>query len=310
MRLAAVATVLLLATAPAVGAQTPEIVHVETDVDAGSVTATGTGFGTLTGAVRLTGSRGTTAADLVPVTWTDSHVVALLPPGIPPGAYRLEIATRASGRSPQWSDRIDLTIGSQGPKGDKGDPGAAGPAGPQGPQGLTGPMGPAGPTGAQGPAGPNGLEGPVGPPGPPGAVGPAGPAGPSGVVGTYTTPLTVSTIGSSLQALLNPVEFDVPADSTMVLFAEADGNLLLASASGTYAVVELRMVLDGVTIQVIKTEVLNYLAGNLSNAWHLHTMRSVGSGSHELHIEARVLATNGMVQINTNAGRLSALLFR
>jgi hypothetical protein len=61
---------------------------------------------------------------------------------------------------------------------------------------------------------------------------------------------------------------------------------------------------------VIKTEVLNYVAANLSNGWHLHTLRSVEAGAHELHIEARVLAGNGLVQINSNAGRLSALLFR
>jgi hypothetical protein len=96
----------------------------------------------------------------------------------------------------------------------------------------------------------------------------------------------------------------------MTIFSEADGSLLLAAPSGSYAVVELRLILDGATVQVIKTQVLNYLAGNLSNGWHIHTMRSVDAGPHELHIEARVVSSNGMVQANTNAGRLSALLTR
>ena len=70
------------------------------------------------------------------------------------------------------------------------------------------------------------------------------------------------------------------------------------------------MVLDGVTIQVMRTEVLNYLAGNMPSSWHLHTMRAVTGGPHELHIDARVITATGQVQINGNAGRLSGLLLR
>jgi hypothetical protein len=107
------------------------------------------------------------------------------------------------------------------------------------------------------------------------------------------------------------LSFDVAADATAVLFAEADGNLFLSANAGTYGVVEIRMVLDGAVVQTIKTEVVNYVAGNLSNAWHLHTMRPVTGGTHDLHIEAKVLATTGSVQINSpNGGRLSLILLR
>jgi hypothetical protein len=61
---------------------------------------------------------------------------------------------------------------------------------------------------------------------------------------------------------------------------------------------------------VIRTEVLNYLAGNMPASWHIHTMRPVGGGPHELHIDARVIAATGQVQMNSSAGRLSGLLLR
>jgi len=130
------------------------------------------------------------------------------------------------------------------------------------------------------------------------------------VLATNTVAMTGSTLSATPQTL-GTLSFDVAADATPVLFAEADGNLFLSAGSGTYGVVEIKMVLDGVTVQTIKTEVLNYLAGNLSNAWHLHTMRPVAGGTHDLHLEARVLSTTGSVQINSpNAGRLSLILLR
>jgi hypothetical protein len=153
--------------------------------------------------------------------------------------------------------------------------------------------------------------GPVGPIGPQGEPGAAGPAGTSGVVGSYSTSLIGTTLNTVMQVLSGGLPFDVPVDQTAVVFAEADSSLFLSAGSGSYGVVEIRLVLDGVTVQTIRTEVINYLAGNLSNAWHLHTMRTVGGGAHEIHVEARVLSTNGSVQINSpNAGRLSLLLLK
>ena len=154
-----------------------------------------------------------------------------------------------------------------------------------------------------------GSIGPIGPQGEPGV---AGPAGPSGVLATNTVSMTGSTLSTTLLTL-GTLSFDVAVDATQVLFAEADGNLFLSAASGSYGVVEIRMVLDGVAVQTIRPEVVNYGAANLSNAWHLHTMKPVSGGTHDLHIEARVLSatTAGSVQINSpNSGRLSLILLR
>ncbi|HUR36020.1 MAG TPA: hypothetical protein VM032_19590 [Vicinamibacterales bacterium] len=324
--LALVGTVLLQMAASTAGAQTPEIVRADADVDGGAVTAIGRGFGTTTGRAVLSGSRGSLYAELPTLTWTDNQVVALLPPGLPVGAYHLEISTRANGKSPVYSDRLDITIGARGPRGERGEMGPQGPRGAdgaQGPQGLTGadgaagpagsagPVGPAGPAGPGGPVGPvgaTGALGPMGPQGPPGAI---GPAGPSGIIGTWTTTLAATTLTTNVQPIAGALTFDVAPDLAPMLFAEADGILLLNSASGTYVVIEIRMVLDGVVVQTIRTEAVNYLAGNLSNSWHLHTMRPVTPGTHDLHLEAKVLAGTGQAQVNSpNAGRLSLLLLR
>ena len=125
--------------------------------------------------------------------------------------------------------------------------------------------------------------------------------------------LSGTSLNATAQTLGTPFSFDVAADANPVLFAEADGNLFLSAGSATYGLVEIRLILDGTAVQTIRTEVLNYLAGNMSAAWHLHTMRPVAPGTHDLHVDARVLsATAGAaVQINSpNSGRLSMILLR
>jgi len=103
-----------------------------------------------------------------------------LPAGLQAGTYRVLVAneiTPAGGGTPELQiDRMDFSIGPDGPEGlagevgpqgDPGDVGLEGPAGPQGergPAGLLGPFGPSGergPTGAQGPTGPQGQAGPA-----------------------------------------------------------------------------------------------------------------------------------------------------
>ncbi|MGC4082528.1 MAG: hypothetical protein QM736_10565 [Vicinamibacterales bacterium] len=74
---------------------------------------------------------------------------------------------------------------------------------------------------------------------------------------------------------------------------------------------EIRLLVDGTVAQIIRTEVLNAGAGNLSNAWHLHSMQPMAAGTHDIHVDVRVLSTTGLVQVNTPyAGRLSAVLMR
>jgi hypothetical protein len=308
MRLAAGATVLLLAAAPNAGAQSIEILRADADLEGGRITAHGRSFGTTIGRIVLAGSRGGVFAELITVTWTDTEVVALLPPGLPPGAYRLEIGPRTVGRSQGSSDSLDVTIGVQGPKGDTGAAGPQGPPGEPGPQGAQGLAGPAGPQGAPGPVGPQGATGPVGPIGPPGPTGPAGPAGPSGILGSATSALSLITLTSSFQTVPAVVSVSAPTTGSTSALAEANGTVFVSGAIGTYGIVEIRLLLDGVVVQTIRTSVVNYQAGNLSNDWTVHAMVPLAAGSHQFRVEARTLSATGQVQLNP-AGRLSVLIF-
>ncbi len=311
MRLAAVATVLMLAAAPNAGAEPEkfvEIVRAEIDFDGGRVSAFGSGFGSSAGRVTLTGSRGAVYADLIAVTWTDHEVVALLPPGLGVGAYRLGVSTKANGKGTYSTDFIDVTIGAQGPKGEAGDPGVSGLQGEFGPPGPAGPAGPPGPPGPQGAQGPSGSVGPIGPPGP---QGPQGPAGASGTVASATTSLPIGTLTTTAVVLPGVAALDIPADATTTTaWAEAHGTLTLNAGSGTYGIVEINLLLDSVVVQTIRHSLVNYLAGNMPSSWHLHTMRALAPGHHEFQVQARVLTGTGQVQINTSTGRLSAMAFR
>jgi hypothetical protein len=132
---------------------------------------------------------------LVVDSYSETDIVAFLPPLLADGDYLLTVSTGSGNNN---SDEYNLTIGAVGPQGEqglqgiqgpKGDTGAAGPqgeVGPQGEQGPEGPVGPQGPKGDQGdvgPQGPIGLTGPAGPEGPQGPIGPQGEQGPQGVQG-------------------------------------------------------------------------------------------------------------------------------
>lgn len=336
MRRVALVTALLVAVAAEVGAQSIEILRADADVDGGRIMVEGRALGNRPGRIGLVGSRGTIQAELIAVTWTDSQVVALLPPGLPPGTYRLAVATRPNGKSPASSDSLDVTIGIQGPKGDPGPAGPQGPAGEPGSPGMTGPPGPPGPqgdpgpqglrgdpgapgaTGAAGPPGPQGLAGPQGPagpagpvgaPGPPGPQGPAGAQGISGIIGSSSALLGPATLSTQLLAVQTPIVVDVPADRpSSTAYIEASGTLFLVSAAGTYGIVELRLLVDDVVVQTLRTSVVNYLAGNMPAAWSLHAVRALAPGPHQIKVDSRVLSATGQVQLNP-AGRLSALVF-
>jgi hypothetical protein len=121
----------------------------------------------------------------------------------------------------------------------------------------------------------------------------------------------VTSIGSNLQALTNDLSFSTPAAETQMALIEAEGTLMLNAGSGTSTIVELRLVVDNNPIEAIRTEVANYIAGNMSNAWHLHALQPLPGGTHEAHVDAHVIAGTTSVQVNnTNPGRLTMLLFK
>jgi hypothetical protein len=179
---AAAAAMFFLLSTNALSAAQPEIVKVEINSDAQTITALGHSFGSQIGRVALTGSRGSVDMELVVISWGDGQIIAFLPDATPAGTYRLAIVTSGNVRNPGVSDIIDFTIVKRSPgvQGAAGPPGATGQAGPAGPQGADGAQGPGGPQGPVGPQGPTGAQGPIGPLGP---QGPAGPQGEQGAVG-------------------------------------------------------------------------------------------------------------------------------
>jgi len=85
--------------------------------------------------------------------WNAEGLQAVLPAGLSPGTYLIEVA---NGSGANNFATADITIGAIGP---------AGPAGPRGPAGPAGPVGPVGPVGPSGLQGVKGDTGPTGPPG-------------------------------------------------------------------------------------------------------------------------------------------------
>jgi hypothetical protein len=137
-----------------------------------------------------------------------SEIQASLPLDLPPGSYRVTVASLPTSTVPVCPDEsaapssnlaiFEVALGVQGPQGVPGPEGPTGPTGPAGPEGPAGPVGPAGASGAAGADGTSctavqgdgsatvsctdGTSATVhdGAEGPPGPEGPAGPPGPSG----------------------------------------------------------------------------------------------------------------------------------
>jgi Collagen triple helix repeat (20 copies) len=211
--------------------------------------------------------------------------------------------------------------GPVGPAGPAGPVGAAGPVGPQGPAGPMGPKGDVGPQGVAGPAGPQGpqgAQGPVGATGAPGAVGPIGPQGPQGPQGVPGTVLNTTqqlqpfNISSTLQVVPGNVTFTTSDPTgTVNVHVEADGDVMATGNAGTYSLFELRLVVDGVAVRTVRSQVVNMGTGNQSNTWRMHALTSVAAGTHEAHVEARTLSsTANPVTLNFMSGRVSAVVIR
>jgi hypothetical protein len=85
------------------------------------------------------------AINLTLVSFSNTVILANLPPSTTSGTYQMYVINTTGGIFP-----FAVTFGAVGPQGPIGPMGPQGPPGPQGPQGFTGATGPAGP---QGPAG-------------------------------------------------------------------------------------------------------------------------------------------------------------
>lgn len=164
MKLAAAAfasALLSYGTATASPSPPPAVSYAQPDQGANELAIVGTEFGTLTApVVTLSGFQ------LTVIEFTNTAIVAALPPLIEPGTYLLRVSR--GGKKDESSAPFSVAVGAIGPAGPQGVPG------PPGPTGATGPQGPAGPAGAVGPQGPQGVEGPQGLVGPEGERGPAG----------------------------------------------------------------------------------------------------------------------------------------
>jgi hypothetical protein len=194
MSIARLACVTFAIMSTAIAQNTPSIQSAA--IAENQITIVGSGFGSNLPTVDLDGT------PLAVTLFTDTSLVATLPPSLAAGSYELDV-TRSSPPAKTGSFIVTVgAVGLQGPQGPGGPQGPPGPAGTTGTQGLpgtpgltgaAGPAGPAGATGAPGTAGPAGATGPQGPAGPAGAIGPAGPsvagaqgpAGPPGIVASF-----------------------------------------------------------------------------------------------------------------------------
>jgi hypothetical protein len=127
-----------------------------------------------------------------------------------------------------------------------------------------------------------------------------------------TQQLLAFNLSSTLQTVPGNVTFtttDPPG--TVNVHIEADGDVMATGNAGTYCLFELRLIVDGVAVRTVRSQVLNMGAGNQSNTWRMHALTSVGPGNHEAHVEVRTVAANANpVTLNFMSGRLSAVGIR
>jgi hypothetical protein len=293
----------LTAAAPAAHAQKTSITSAAADFAIGRLYVTGTFDTSPAPNVVLDGQT------LTVNSFTNTSIDAMLPAGIAPGTYRLEVSVR------QHSDTLDVTLGSAGPQGAKGDtgtvgpqgpPGATGPAGAQGPQGVAGPKGDTGATGPQGPAGVTGATGPAGPQGPQGAQGVQGPAGITGATGPQgpagPAPMTnASSVFKTFDQAVSVPDFFVPSTLLSKTHTTTAGQSLLVLAniqtiigsggSGTWGVW-----VDGVCQCPIASATVDYQDGPMDAEGHpgmvqtVPIMEVVGpltAGTHTIEVRWR-----------------------
>jgi hypothetical protein len=103
----------------------------------------------------------------------------------------------------------------------------------------------------------------------------------------------------------------VPAGVTVNALVNAEGDIASFGGVGTQVIVELKLVIDGVAVRLLRTSTMNYSLNGMPTGWHLGTIQALGAGSHEFHVEARYTFQNGeTVKANVAPGNLSVALLR
>jgi hypothetical protein len=177
--------------------------------------------------------------------------------------------------------------------------------------GETGPVGPTGPAGPAGSAGPQGAVGSTGAPGPIGPAGPQGPDGPAAAVGATAVSLANTQLTGTLQALPSSVTMTVPAGVTVSALVNAEGDVASFGGVGTQVIVELKLMIDGNPVRLLRTSTSNVSNSGMPTGWHLGTIQTLGAGSHEFHVEAHYTFQAGeKVTANVFPGNLSVALLR
>ena len=103
------------------------------------------------------------------------------------------------------------------------------------------------------------------------------------------------------------------AGVTVSALVDAEGDIYADLGTGTQALVELHLVIDGVVVRVLRASSTNLVLNKTPSPWHLGTIQPLGPGSHEFHVEAEILYpfTSGAVVTANNApGNLSVALLR
>ena len=141
-----------------------------------------------------------------------------------------------------------------------------------------------------------------------------GPPGPAATVATASVPLVTLTLSASAQTIPQMITLSVPSGTSVSALVEADGDLQLNGPAGTFGQVEMHLLVDGVQVRAVRTQVLNFGAGSLSNAWRLHALIPLTTGQHDFKIEGLVQLSSGpSVSVGANwvtQGRLSVVLLR
>jgi hypothetical protein len=105
----------------------------------------------------------------------------------------------------------------------------------------------------------------------------------------------------------------VPSGGQANALIVADGDITLSGSSPLAGTFELRLMVDGVAVRSIRSQVINNNMGNLSASWQVHMISTLDPGQHDIRLDALKTTSSSGVSLllnNVNPGRLSAVLLR